>query len=217
MTTPQFTISLIRELRGSPLTILVACILLEQSGQVPITAQLLKDVTGYRDHTVTDSLRALEVPTRQLVTRVVGGWRLAKDGFQLPLELSTGDVENFSENRDIRGFSLSSCPSFNKKKNKSLEKEEEEENESRDIRGFGFEANLKAAYQAGIRDPKAKRIAGMNHVTPQFIRDHVAHALAQGHELGTAISRIENNWPAPADKNDGHRYVTGEYANRIEH
>lgn len=210
MTTPQFTTSLVRELRGSPLTILVTCILLEQSGQIPITAQLLKEMTGYGDHTITDSLRALESPTRQLVIRVSGGWRLTR-GFQLPLELSI-------ENRDIRVFDVSSsCSSSNRKINNLLEEEEERKCENRAIRGFGFEANLEAAYQAGIRDPKARHIAAMDHVTPQLIRDHVAQVQAQGLSLGTAIYRIEHNWSAPADKNDGHRYAEGKYADRIEH
>lgn len=180
MPTPIFNTALVRELRGSPLTVLVAILLLEQSGQVPATAQLLRDVTGYGDHTITDSLRALESPTRQIVRRITGGWRLTK-GFQLPLEL---------QNRDIRDNVLSSSCSF-LNKNQS-DSEEQEETQNRDIRGFAL--NHAAALRAGIRDPKASIIAHLEHVTPEYIAAHVAQAKQEGHSIGTAIYRIINQW-----------------------
>jgi len=189
MTQPTFSISLIRELRGSPLTVLVAILLLEQSGQLPVTAQLLKDTTGYRDHTITDSLRVLASPTRQLVTRTTGGWRLAS-GFQLPLEI---------QNRDIRENVLSSsCSSSNRKSNKLLQEPEQETIENRDIRGFA--ANHAAALQAGIRDPKASELSALPHVTPEYIQAHVAQAQEDGHPLGTAIYRIIHNWSVQVDE-----------------
>ena len=102
-----------------PATVLVAILLLEQSGQIPVTAQLLKDVTGYGDHTITDSLRVLESPTRQIIRRVVNGWRLSQ-GFQMPLELQ-------SQNRDIRGF-VDSSSSFLIESKVIYSEEEQEEN-----------------------------------------------------------------------------------------
>lgn len=190
MTQPTFSISLIRELRGSPLTVLIAILLLEQSGQVPVTAQALKDATGYKDHTVTDSLRTLENPTRQLITRVNGGWRMTT-AFQLPLTFEPGETQN----RDIRGFALSSCSSSNRKSKKLLEEEEEERTEIRDIRGFDtFRANYKKAISLNIRDPKASLIAALPHVTPEYIQAHVDLARDDGHPLGTAIYRIIANW-----------------------
>jgi hypothetical protein len=193
----MFTAAIVRELRGSPLTVLVACLLLEQSGQVPITAQLLKDMTGYGDHTVTDSLRALESPTRQLLTRVAGGWRLTT-GFQFPLEF---------QNRDIRGFGVSSsCSSFNRKSNKLLEEEEQETIEIRDIRdsddllGKSFRANYKKALELNIRDPKASQLSALPHVTPEFIQAHVDQAHDDGHPLGTAIYRIIHGWCVEVDE-----------------
>jgi len=216
MTNPQFTISLIRELRGSPLTVLVAILLLEHSGQVPVTAQLLKDVTGYKDHTITDSLRALESPTRQLVTRVTGGWRLT-DGFQLPLSI---------QNRDIRGFDPSSSSSSSSRFEESNDPLLPPPDENREYRdSYQVSAKSKAARQAckvacttmGIHNPAADQISALVWTTPEYIHDHVAEVLRCGQVIGLAIWRIKNQWDAPIDKSDGRRYATGEYADQIEH
>jgi hypothetical protein len=185
---PLFTINLVRELRGSPITILVAFLMLEKTGQIPITAQLLRDVTGYGEHTITDSLRVLESPTRQIIRRVLNGWRLSV-GFQLPLEIQT-------QNRENRGFIPSSCSSLIEATTIYSGEEQEENRESRGIReNRGFSENYSAAMKAGIRDPKASKLAELPHVTPDLIRGHVALAKRQGHTIGTAISRIEHNWP----------------------
>lgn len=185
MQSPTFTISLVRELRGSPLTVLIAILLLEEAGQVPVSAQTLKSVTGYGDHTIADSLRTLETPTRQLLARVTGGWRITT-GFQLPLTF---------ENRDIRGsLSSSSCSSLNKNENDLQGEEEQEQTQNRDIRGFAL--NRAAALRAGIRDPKASILARLAHVSPAYIAAHVAQAKDEGHPIGTAIYRITAGWEA---------------------
>jgi hypothetical protein len=181
---PIFSINLVRELRGSPLTVLIAMLLLEQSGQVPVTAQALKDATGYRDHTITDALSMLESPTRQIVQRVYKGWRLST-GFQLPLEL----VE---ENREYREKVLSSSCSLQDIKLTDSVEQEEEIQENRD-----FRENLAAAQKAGIAEPKASQLAALEHVTPKLIRGHVTYALETGKAIGTAIYRIEHKWPVP--------------------
>lgn len=193
---PIFTVSLVRELRGSPLTVLVAILLLEQAGQIPVTAQLLKDVTGYGDHTITDSLRALEAPTRQIIRRVINGWRLSR-GFQLPLEIQ-------SQNRDIRGFGDSCSSSLIESTVIYSKEKQQEKEENRDIRGFS--ENHAAALKAGIRDPKASNLAKLPYVTPDFIRGHAALAKSQGNPIGTAIYRIENNWLL-SDEFDGKQKI----------
>jgi len=223
---PTFTLSLVRELRGSPLTVLVACILLEQSGQTPITAQLLKDVTGYKDHTITDSLRALESPMRQLVIRCHGGWRLAS-GFQLSLELSTGSVDNSSENREYRGFHASSSSSSRLEGNNDLLSPlpllPDNNREYRDscqvsVKSQDNRRACKAAcLAAGIHDPAASQISALVWVTPDYIRDHVAEVQRRGQDIGLAIWRIKNQWDAPKDKSDSKRYAEGKFSEFIEH
>jgi hypothetical protein len=190
MTTPAFSISLVRELRGSPLTVLVAILLLEQSGQVPVTAQAIKATTGYSDHAVADSLRALEFPTRQLVVRVVGGWRLA-GGFQLPLTF---------ENRDIRGFEPTTTttyisPVFNKKREREQVAEAEEvTNENRAIRGFATpkqEAIYKILGEALIGEPVRTRLATQLD-DPIYVLAHCIKAAWENLETGLLIHRLRS-------------------------
>jgi hypothetical protein len=196
MTTPTFTLSLIRELRGSPLTVLMAILLLENSGQVPITAQLLKDVTGFRDHTITDSLHALSSPTRQIVTRVHGGWRLTRN-FQLPLEIQ--DPSTPRENRDIRGFQPV-VNSINRLEENTphIEDLSITTNQNRDIRGF----NQQACLNVGIYEPKASSLASLPWATPEYITAWAKQTKAEGQTIGLTIWRIEHHHPQPHVKPD---------------
>lgn len=66
--------------------------------------------------------------------------------------------------------------------------------------GPHFAANLRALHEAGIREPTARRLAALPHVTPAYITAHVEQANAQGFELGTAIYRIEHGWPLRSRK-----------------
>jgi hypothetical protein len=187
MTQPTFTLDLVRSLRGSPLTCLIAIVLLEQSGQIPVTAQLLKDVTGYKDHTITDSLRMLTLPTCQIVVRVAGGWRLAS-GFQLPLEIQ-------SQNREYRGFEPVNAVNAVMVESKTLlEDSINNRTENRDIRGF--------LHSVGIQEPKAGRLAKLEWVTREYVSAHVAAIELESweHPQGMLIHRLENKYPAPEVK-----------------
>lgn len=210
-----FTARMIRELRGSPLTVLLACVLLDQAGNHPITAQAIKDVTGYGDNTVTDCIRVLSDPVRQYLTRARGGWRLAGAILQLPLSTAPDG------NREKYDFPpSSSCSSSNRKEEEFIAGEEEERiAKSEEIAKSTI---LETCLDLGIREPKASLLASLPHVTPQFVTDHVKAALAHGHTLGTAIYRIQHNWKAILDEKkpdppDGRNYITGEYAEYIQH
>lgn len=191
----SFTYSMVRELRGSPITVLVAIMLLERAGQVPVTAQLLKDVTGYRDHTITDCLRTLSLPTRQIVVRALGGWRLA-NGINLVLPL---------ENREYRESLSSSSSSLNKKEQSLLSEQEQERVENREYRDSSVH---RKAIELGIHEPKASEIAGLVHVTAEYIEAHIKQAQDEGHLIGTAIYRITHGWAARGSrpgKVNGHK------------
>jgi hypothetical protein len=193
-----FSFSLIRELRGAPITVLLAFILLEQSGQVPVTALLLRDSTGYGDHTVTDSIRALESPTRQLIFRVTNGWRLAK-GFQLPLEYS-------GPNRDIRD----SLPTTTTARYEGTDQTSEAvvviNKENRDIRGFSpeQEAIKRILEDALIGDPVKSQLIAM-YDDPLYVLAHVLRSSYEGEQSGLLIHRLRNHDP-----------IMGEYRQRAQ-
>ena len=192
MTTPIFSTSLVRELRGSPLTVLVALLLLEQSGQIPVTAQLLKDVTGYSDNTVTDSLHALTSPTRQIVVRMAGGWRLAQ-GFQFPLEI---------ENRNISDFeSVNAVNVVIEESDRLLEDNNNSRGENRNISDSHIRNLL---HEVGIQEPMAGRLAKLHWMTREYISAHAEQIKREtwDHPQGMLIHRLQNQYPAPEFKPD---------------
>lgn len=73
-----------------------------------------------------------------------------------------------------------------------LQEEQEERTESEN---FGL--CRRACDEVGIREPKRSQIAQLEHVTPEFIRAHVAQVKSEGFPIGTAIYRILNNWDVP--------------------
>ncbi len=85
---------------------------------------------------------------------------------------------------------ISSSSSYKTQLSSTEEEEQEEEPESAKI-GFC----LKACDEAGIREPKRSQLSRLEHVTPELISAHVAMAKAEGQGIGTAIFRIEHNWP----------------------
>src|SRR5687768_11062428 len=80
-------IQLLRQLKGAPLSVLLACYWAGQR----VSADWLCTVTGYTDKPVTSALNLLK--EYQWVTRVQGGWMIA-NAEQLPLTFP------FSENRN---------------------------------------------------------------------------------------------------------------------
>lgn len=77
--------------------------------------------------------------------------------------------------------------------------------------------NLAELARHHIREPARSRLAGLEHVTPELIRGH-----CEGKPAGQAIYRIEHNWPVPQaekkrDEDDRKRYISGEFADFIEH
>jgi hypothetical protein len=189
MTAPIFTTSLVRELRGSPLTVLVAIMLLEQSGQVPATAQLLKDLTGYGDHTITDSLHALTSPTRQIVTRCAGGWRLSQ-GFQFPLEILSG------ENREYRGFEPTATTTTIDRHGDVFEAvavEADQNREKRDLISPDQRVIHNILHREGrIGEPMATRLALMEGMSPIRALAHCTRAAFENIDTGLLIHRLRS-------------------------
>lgn len=217
----SFTPNLIRELRGSPLTVLCAFIVIQGAGVLPVTAQAIKDVTGYKDHTVTDALRILSDPTRQIVQRSYKGWTLST-AYQIPLTYQEQPPVVEKDIRVLRDKLLSSSSRYTDTDlilDPLLPPEE-----NRDIRDKlpGYDAAHSAALTAGIRDPMADKIARLPDITPELITGHVIQTQAEGKHLGAAIYRIQHDWPVnprylPDPGDDSSRYTSGEFADFVEH
>lgn len=171
----------VRSLKGAPASVLWAFFFCRRA----MTALELQEWTGYGGDNLTVALRLL-VNLGWLAARSSRGpWTLV-EGRQLPL-MAESDLIGFRE------VSSSSSPLLNFPL--PLEQEQEEEEHESDL--IGFVENLRACDAVGIREPKRKQIARLSHVTPELIRGHVAWALRDGHQVGTAIYRIINNWELP--------------------
>jgi hypothetical protein len=170
----------VRAMKGAPISILVAFTFCRQA----MSALELQEWTGYRGDAITPAVRFL-VSTGWLIARSPRGpWCLA-EGRQLPLM----EVESV-----LNGYLPSSSSSSNIKLNVPSYHEEEEEEDESVLNGL-----IAALDAAGIREPKRSQLKKLKHVTVALINAHVRQCKAEGHPLGTAISRIEYNW-APLDR-----------------
>jgi hypothetical protein len=198
----------VRSLKGAPVSILMAFFFARKA----LTALELRMWTGYQDEAITVSLRLL-VDLGWLTARSARGPWCLTEGRQLPL---MNLLENETLNQDesgLTGFSPDSSSSSSSKLNiPTIEEEEEEDHES----GLtGFVANKKALEEAGIREPARSRLAKLAHVNPEMIAAHVEQARAEGWEIGTAIYRIEYDWPLPERKLGDRVITSGSRRNQV--
>lgn len=169
-------IKLLRMLKGAPLAVLLACII---AGGV-VRADWVTNVTGYTDKTTTAALKLLNA--YGFLTKSASGWQISK-GVQMPL--------NWSQSEKFRS---SSCSSIQSNILSTIEQEQQGRNNS-DLENYHL--NYKTLSNCGIREPALSRLAGLDHVTPEYILAHVREVTRLHGNLGTAIHRIENNWAAP--------------------
>lgn len=78
-----------------------------------------------------------------------------------------------------------------------------------------FEANIKALKLCGVGEPSRSRLAGMPHVTPEYITAHAAAAKRDKKNIGMLIHRIRSEDPTPDDSVD--KYTSGEFSDFIDH
>lgn len=92
MANVEFNIRMVRSLKGAPISILVAMMLVQQ----PVRAEWLERVTGYTDKPVTQALLLLE--EFGLITHNSRyGWQLVKGLVQLPICVPELDSSNGSD------------------------------------------------------------------------------------------------------------------------
>lgn len=76
---------------------------------------------------------------------------------------------------------------------------------------------LKALHQAGIYEPTAGELARMPHVTLEYVQAHARKAQREQITIGLLIHRIRSQDPLPQKSNQHNRYISGEYAEFINH
>lgn len=206
----DFTTRMLRELKGAPLSCIIA---MSIAGQA-VSAGYLERNTGYSDKSVNDALLYLQ--ENGYITRNGRyAWCICMDAQQLPLmtlpeetdpnlaAYEEADRENNLEcestrrNSDSENFrvpstsSSRSLTSFNQQDQLLLPGTDDPEK-------FRVAENLTACDRFGIMEPKRSALCRLAHVTTRLIDYHCAKA----ENIRLAIYRIEHNWKVPRDWSD---------------
>lgn len=205
----QLTTAMLRALKGSPISVLMALAL---AGQ-PVTVSWLEAITGYTDKSVSRALQALQ--EFGLITRNGRyAWQLAGGVVQLPLmvpeldepeepqEPPSGEPPTETidgEARDPEKFRLGKIPSpallASSGFNQNLDSSINQPLARQPADPVNFRVNSRELEQGGIREPARSRLAALAHVTPRLVRYHCATAP----NSGLSVYRIEHGWPVPED------------------
>lgn len=205
--------TLLRELKGAPLSVLISLFLAHQS----VGTEYLCADTGYSDKPVARALRYLRETGRITQTGRFDGWQLA-EGYQLPLGfdlLENNSSRNYSDSRPTT-TALSTLLNLNTSSYDSHVTSSSSNNSSRNYSDSNINDLLQAA---GIREPTATRLAALDWATAEYVSAHIAKAKADGIGIRLLIHRIREHDPIPKvdDSNNYHRYIEGEFADFIEH
>ncbi len=167
-------VTFVRSMKGAPASVLLSLIFSRKS----LTNRELQRWTGYSDDTITQATRLLVDLGWITASGPHGPWCLAAAP-QLPL-LDRAD-------KQLPGLRASPVLVRAETLNSTDEQ---------------VARNLRALYDAGVREPIATRLARLPHVNPEYVAAHVDHALAEGGTLGTAIYRIQHAWPLPPHRRE---------------
>jgi hypothetical protein len=204
-------ISLVRELKGAPLSCLFACLIAHQA----VGAEWVARVTGYTDKPVKQALLLLE-ELGFLVRINRCHWGLSAGAAQLPLmaELSIG-TRNYSDSGPTT--TTTTIEGTGDHKEEVVVEGKSSRNNSDSI-----EEIVTILHEGGVGEPTASRLAGLGWVTPDYIRAHLEKGRENQDDLALVIHRMKSHDPAPEgyedrDMDERRRYISGRYAEFIQH
>jgi hypothetical protein len=228
----MLTSLMVRALKGAPISILVI-LMIEQKA---CSQEYLRRCSGYSDENIHDAMLLLK--EHDLVVQVGRyEWSLTAGAKQLPLgallesdDESEGDPDPDPKEQidvecddsgqvssDIIGPNPSSSgSSFNypESKNKKQPLPDLERCSSGKSGPNRRESdNLSMLDAFSIREPARTRLARLPHVTPELIEYHCRRAS----KTGSAIHRIENDWPMDDPPKTESKYYEGEFGDFVEH
>jgi len=235
--TMTFTALQIRALKGAPISIIMLFLIERRQ----LSQEYLRRYSGYSDEAVHDAVDVLsEFGILQAAGRYE--WALADGVKQLPLPIQPDQPTEEPENRRIAIQAIEAFqeePELDKPgqvssdnsganplaSSRSLIKDSRENlllaraaSSGKSGANSRVADNLAELARHHIREPAKTRLAGLEHVNPEMIRAH-----CEGKPPGQAIYRIEHNWPVPqaeekkSDEDERRKYISGEYAEFIEH
>ena len=194
-------LSMMRQLKGAPLSILVVLSITNQ----PAQAKWLSTITGYSDNTISRALVLLK--GMQIITcdSHRSNWRLTNDVLQLPLAPQIPDRKN----RDPEATTTT----LNKKKVRNFNVAEEELNNSdrnnrdpdRKNRDPDFQKKRDLLYQAGIGEPTLTEILNLDYLTLEYVLAHTTFAIVNNDDrVALLIHRLRSRDVEPRVNSHGH-------------
>ncbi|MEN6522859.1 MAG: hypothetical protein ABFD14_03955 [Anaerolineaceae bacterium] len=209
MTEFEFTSTMVKTLKGAPLSVLMLLVLAKQ----PVSAQYLERESGYSDKAVNSAL--LYLADHGWTTRngryswqIANGVRalplmpeLDEPGEETPAEeevcAQTVDPEDGSRrNSESEKFRV---PSSSKSLTTSIERELTTTTSDPESEKFRVSEVLQECIRAGIWQKRAEAIGAMPHVSGRMVRYWTQWAASKHKDLPLAIWRIEHNAPVPED------------------
>lgn len=209
MATLEFTSTMVKTLKGAPLSVLILLSLARQ----PVSAQYLERESGYSDKAVNSAL--LYLADHGLITRNGRySWQIANGVKALPLmnELDEPVEEPLQAEAEVCAQTLE--PDAGSRRNSesekfrvassssnslttSIEKDTTTTTSDPESEKFRVSEVTQECIRAGIWKSRSEAIAAMPHVTGRMVRYWTQWAASKHKDLPLAIWRIEHNKPVP--------------------
>ena len=205
----SFTIQLVRALKGAPLS----CYVLIMGAGRPVTNDWLIQHSGYTDKTVAQAVNLLSSPEYGLISREELGWMPIGETLMI-FSVSEGG-RNFSDSTTTILKDSISLPKEEKKKSRNFSDPQEPDQ---------FQAVWKELARASVfKNNRTIELVRREYMTPEYVRAHV-DAMRKRRKggsqwAGVLVKMLEAHEPIPesVSGDDPSRYVSGAYADFIEH
>ena len=190
-------LELLRELKGAPLSVLLALALVKQ----PVQIVWIESVTGYTDDTIVKALRTL-TEFNYAVRIGRESWQIATT-IQLPFIPEALPEPDKKLNPKISDLKPSTTTDININHSNNLRAVVVPEK-------IGVYDRLKSI---GVGEPNRSRLANMEHITLDYLNAHYEHWKLENKPLGLLIHRLRSCDPAPKriNQDDYRRYTKGRF------
>ena len=180
-------LSYLRQVKGAPLSILVAL----SAASQPVQAKWLSSMTGYSPHSITSALVLLSEMQLVSCNTHRTAWRLTNGVRQLPLApAQIPDRENRDPNSTTTAFKLY----YNEEENNQKAAAEALTNPDRENRDPKI---VSALNNVGIMEPTATILSELAWMTLEYAEAHISQAKRNNDPTGLLIHRMRSHDPQP--------------------
>jgi hypothetical protein len=192
-------LTLLRQLKGAPLSILFALTFVNQ----PVQAKWISSITGYSPNTISSALVLLLEMTLVSCNRSRSAWQLTGAAKQLPLAMALEAPDR--KNCDPQPLSTPPPPPPPIEGRIGLQKEEEIPDRENCDPQLSQLSELRAIlYDYGIGEPMLTTLLKMDHISLDYLVAHVTKARLEELPANHLIQRLRSNDAKPSTNDQGH-------------